>query len=159
MIRVSESMQKAAQMGSQIRDDQKKNTHLAQFLTFLFGAVQNDEIWSAAVELFSSMDTKINAQVLAIYELVALFLPFYSYKAQELGLDLTFPSLHYAIQLSEADYIAYVRTLSSHYPLYATLDKDTLVSLISSLLLYHQLVVVPEGKTFDDIIAQVRSAL
>lgn len=84
MVRVSESMQKAAHMGSQIRDDQKKNTHLAQFLTFLFGAVQNDDIWSMSVELFSKNDPVSGAQSLAIYELIALFLPFYSYKAQEL---------------------------------------------------------------------------
>ncbi len=56
MIRVSESMQKATHMGAQIRDDQQKHNHLAQFLTFLFGAVQNDDIWSMSVELFSKAD-------------------------------------------------------------------------------------------------------
>lgn len=84
MVRVSESMQKAAQMGGQIRDDQKKNGHLAQFLTFLFSAVQHDDIRAMSVELFSRQDASMLNQTLAIYELVAMFLPFYSYKAQEL---------------------------------------------------------------------------
>lgn len=84
MIRVSESMQKAAQMGGQIRDDQKKNGFLSQFLTFLFSAVQNDDIRAMAVELFSRPDQNGTNQTLSIYEMTALFLPFYAMKAQEL---------------------------------------------------------------------------
>ncbi|MBP6910264.1 hypothetical protein KBC03_01560 [Patescibacteria group bacterium] len=56
MVRVNESMQKAKQMGQQIQGDQKKNAHLAQFLTYLFSAVNDDEIRSTTVELFSRPD-------------------------------------------------------------------------------------------------------
>ena len=56
MVRVSESMQKAKHIGAQIRDDQKINTQLAQFLTYLFGTVQHDEIRTMSVELFSKPD-------------------------------------------------------------------------------------------------------
>jgi len=159
MVRVSESMQKAAQMGSQIRDDQKKNNHLAQFLTFVFTAVQNDEIRSMSVELFSKPDPVSGTQTLAIYELVALFLPFYSYKAQELGLDMLFPSLHYAISLSQQEYMGYLRIVMGAYPLYATLDTITLGTLVTALLIYHRIIVVPEGKTFDDVATEIRASL
>lgn len=49
-------MQKAQQLGAQIRDDQKKNAHLAQFLTYLFNTVNDEEIRTISVELFSRPD-------------------------------------------------------------------------------------------------------
>lgn len=160
MIRVSESMQKAAYVGGQIRDDQIKNSFLAQFLTFLFQSIQHDEIWAMAVELFSKPSEALGWwATLLLHEMVALFLPFYAYKAQELGLDQTFPSLHYAIMLSQESYMGYVHTLYTHYPFYQKLDKDTLATLVASLLLYHHIVVVPEGKTFDDVLSSIRSAV
>jgi len=76
-------MQKAQQMGAQIRDDQKKNSHLAQFLTYLFSAVTDDEIRTMSVELFSRPDQNNLTMTLAIYEMLALFLPFYTAKSHE----------------------------------------------------------------------------
>ncbi len=72
---------------------------------------------------------------------------------------MLFPSLHYAITLSQQDYLSYLRIVTREYPLYTTLDKDTLAILITSLLLYHRVVVVPEGKTFEDVSAPIRASL
>lgn len=146
-------------MGAQIRDDQKKNAHLAQFLTYLFGAVNNDEIWSTSVELFSKMDANNMSQTLAIFEMLALFLPFYAAKAQETGVHLSFEGVNYEISLSGESYIAYIQSLYRVYPFYHQIDKDTLSSLLASLLLYHGLAVIEEGKTFEEFVQRIRPAL
>lgn len=75
-------MQKAQQMGAVIRDDQKKNLHIAQFLTYLFSAVQDEAIWVIVVEVFTKYNTA--GPTLAVHEMVAMFLPFYAAKADEL---------------------------------------------------------------------------
>lgn len=159
VVRVRESMQKAQQLGSQIRDDQKKNAHLAQFLTYLIGAVQSDEIRTVTVELFSKPDQTGVSTTLALYEMIALFLPFYATKAHELWIDNSFPSLNYEIQLARESYIGYIKMLYRMYPLYESLDKDTLSSLAVSLLLYHNVIALWEGQTHAAIAQTLRHAL
>ncbi|MBP6910265.1 hypothetical protein KBC03_01565 [Patescibacteria group bacterium] len=96
---------------------------------------------------------------LAIFEMLALFLPFYASKAQETGIDASFDTLRYEISLNGESYLGYVQLLYRIYPFYSQLDKDTLSSLIASLLLYHGLAVIEEGKTFEDFVRQIRPAL
>lgn len=158
MVRVRESMQKAQQMSSQIHGDQKKNTQVAQFLTFLFSAVQDDGIREVTVELFSKPDQVSNTMTLAVYEMIGLFLPFYAYKAHELWLQESFP-VSYEIDLAPESYLQYITHLYRQYPLFESLDKDTLSQLLGGLLLYHRVVALEEGKTLTEYAATIRSML
>ncbi len=92
-------MKKAQQMGAQIKDDQKKNAHLAQFLTYLISTVDKDEIRTMSVELFSRPDQTGLTMTLAIFEMLALFLPFYTSKVYESGINQAFPSMQFDIAL------------------------------------------------------------
>ena len=99
MVRVSENMKKAQQMGAHIRDDQQKNSELAKFLTYLFGAISDDAIRATAVTLFTRPDQTNLNMTLAIYEMLALFLPFYIAKTEESGIGSAFPSIQYDLAL------------------------------------------------------------
>lgn len=147
LVRVSESMQKASQMGGAIREDQKKNSAIAHFFTFLFSAISDEDIWAMVVDLFSTNDG-VGAKSLAIYEIIALFLPLYALKADELGVTVLFPDVTTRISLSRDTYAAYIRELQNIYPLYREVDRDTLITLVISLLTYHHIVAfdTPESE-------------
>ena len=145
-------------MGGVIRDDHKKNTAIAHFLTFLFSAVSDDDIWAMVVDLFSVADG-LGSKSLAIYELIALFLPLYTLKAEELGLDTVFGDIPSRISLSRETYVSYVHDLRNHYPVYGEIDKDTLTALVISLLTYHHIVVLDTPESEQETRDFVRQSL
>lgn len=144
-------------MGAFIRDDQKKNLHIAQFLTYLFSAIQDEAIRVMAVEMFTKYTTA--GPSLAVNEMVAMFLAFYAAKADELGVQNSFPTIHYHISLAEESYVGYIKMLYREYPLYEQLDKDTLSSLITALLSYHGVVATDENTTIQDIVNRIRVSI
>lgn len=110
------------------------------------------------VDLFSKNDG-MGVKSLAIYEIIALFLPLYSHKAHEHQVDVLFPDLAVPHSLSRDSYAAYLRDLRSHYPLYGQVDTDTLVQLSIALLTYHHLVQLDTPESKDELQAFMRQSL
>ena len=159
MIRVNESMQKAAQIGGQIRDDQHKNSHIAQFLSFLFSQITSDDVRAMSVDLFSELAENGVDKNLKLHEMIAIFLPLYASKAHDLKMDTIYPDIHFDIPTDQASYLGYLNAVAKVLPLYQQLDKDTLVSLIITLLEYHRLFVMPEHNDMNQVRQTIRAAL
>ncbi len=163
IVRVSESMQKAKQIGAQIGASQIQNTKLAHFLTYLLNTVQDENIWIILIDLFSKPDVTTSSNTanmaLAVNEMVALFLPFYMSKVEELDMQELFQEVSYQISLDEHSYIQYIHALYQAYPLYGQLDKDILSSLLTAILVYHGLTKEEEERDLQKIVNEVRAAL
>lgn len=159
MIRVSESMQKAAQMWSQIKWDSQKNGQIAKFLEFLFGEVKSDSIWEIIVELCSKTDGGWMNMTLAVHELVILFQPFFSHQFKEQWLQHIFqheiPDVH---PVTIDNYIIYIRDIRQYYPLIQQMDPDTLAALIVALIGYFGYGSVAEDKK-SEVLEAVKGKL
>lgn len=159
MVRVSESMQKAAQMWSQIRGDSQKNAQIAKFLEFLFGQVKSDSIWEIIVELCSKTDGGWMNMTLAINELVILLQPFFSHQFKEHGLQHIFQhEMPDVYPITIDNYITYIRDVRQYYPLIQQMDSDTLAALIVALIDYFGYGSVSEDKK-NEILDGVKEKL
>ena len=159
MVRVSESMQKAAQMWWQIKWDSQKNGQIAKFLEFLFGEVKSDTIWEIIVELCSKTDGGWMNMTLAVNELVMLFQPFFSHQFKEQWLQHIFPhEIPDVYPVNIDNYITYIRDVRQYYPLIQQMDSDTLASLIVALIGYFGYGSVTEDKK-NEVLNAVKGKL
>lgn len=159
MVRVSESMQKAAQIWWQIKWDSQKNSQIAKFLEFLFGEVKSDTIWEIIVELCSKTDGGWMNMTLAVNELVMLFQPFFNHQFREQELQHIFPhEIPDVSPMNIDNYITYIRDIRQYYPLIQQMDADTLASLIVALIGYFGYGSVTEDKK-SEVIEAVKGKL
>lgn len=155
MVRVSESMKKAANIGQQIKWDSQKNALIAKFLEYLFAEVKNDTVWEIVIAICSKPDHTWFGMVLAIHELILLYAPFFATEFEHSWVKHAFeheiPEVH-PIWLDQ--YISYVRSIRQHYPLFQQVDQGTLASLILALIEYFGYGRVDADKK-DELLASV----
>lgn len=137
MIRVSESMQKAAQIGWQIKWDTKQNAHIASFLEVLFDEVKNDAIWEMAVDLCSKPDDTWYGMMLSVHELIILFVPFFPSQFEHSWLSHVFNHEVPRVSPMLLDaYVSYIRNIRQYYAHMQQMDTDALSALILALIEY-----------------------
>ena len=136
LIRVSESMKQAALVGGQIRWDQQKNRELAKFLEFLFNEVKSDQVRADVVELCTVPDGSGKNLTLSLQEVVAFFLPFFQQEAEQHGVFAMFPTLPHLEWLWQDTYLAYIKMLRQHLPLFEKMDITRLESTLKDILQY-----------------------
>lgn len=143
--RVQEQAKQAKQIRDQWKKEQKQNTKIAQFLTFLLREVKNEKLIKVLHTLFFKIRNpkdnvfyirkNINATVLAWF-----FVPFYSNKAYELGLEEFFGKLYpHKTKPNIATYIQYLKNLSNQYHDNIPLDKKLLLELVFLIIWEYQL--------------------
>jgi hypothetical protein len=136
MVRVSESSKKAAMIGGQIREDNKKNAHLAQFLEFLFSAVQSDAVWTKVIPLCTRADITGKVQTLSLHELIAFFVPFFPAEAEQFQIHDAIPDLPACANTQLDGYSLYIAEIRRLFEYAKTMDRREMAEFVLELLAY-----------------------
>ena len=143
--RVQDQAKQAKKVRDQWKKEQKQNTKIAQFLTFLLREIKNEKLIKVLHTLFFKIRNpkdnvfyirkNINARVLT-----GFFVPFYADKAYELWLEEFFGKLYpHKNKPNITTYIQYLKNLSSQYHDNIPLDKKLLLELVFLILWEYQL--------------------
>ncbi len=159
MVRVSESMQKAAQMWAQTRWDSKQNAQVAKYLEFLFGEIKSDEIWWLLLDVCTKHDSSWTNMVIAVEELVMITYPFFRPQFEENWLKEVFQhQLPSIAEVSLDSYVSYLRDVNYFYELIKQTSNEKLAKLAVALLEYFGYsAIAPEKKqeVYNDIIVRI----
>jgi hypothetical protein len=149
--RVQDQAKQAKKVRDQWKKEQKQNTKIAQFLTFLLREIKNEKLLKVLHTLFFKVKNpkdnvfyvrkSINATVLAWF-----FVPFYANKAYEIWLEDFFWKLYpHKSKPNITTYIQYLKKLSAQYHDNIPLDKKLLLELVFLIIREYQL------KTHDQL--------
>lgn len=157
MVRVSESSKKAALIGGQIRDDSKKNAHLAQFLEFLFSAIKSDAVWTKVIPLCTRTDSTGKGQTLSLHELIAFFVPFYPDEAAQFQVLEAIPDLPVCANTQLDGYSLYVADVRRHFVYAKAMERKELAEFVLEILAYFGVFsldgIAPEQRA--ELVAQI----
>lgn len=134
--RVGESMAKAGQMRTQIKQMQQQNATDAFLLMLLFKYVQDEEL----IHFVFSRVVKEGVSVKVIF---AHFLPLLYQSINIERLTDVFPqeiALINQIELNVVGYVSYIKGLQMHYPEIKELNKDKYVEFIRQVLAVYKLI-------------------
>ena len=136
MVRVSESAKKAVMAGGQVRTDQKKNGQIALFLEFLFDEIKSDDLWKEVIDMCMRPDSLGKNMTLSVHEMIALFIPHYEWKAQELGVHDAIDHLPTWSNTMLDGYCEYVSALRKAFPHIHAMNLQKLATVTILMLAY-----------------------
>lgn len=139
--RVQEQGKQAKQAQQAIKKDKDKNAHLSLFLSFLLKNIKNDKLITLLYNAFFKVKhpqsnivylrKNINTQII-----VGIFVPFYKEEAEKSKvIDLYSSILPQKTMQTVAEYISYLKSLSGLYHDNIPIDKDSLISFITELIM------------------------
>jgi hypothetical protein len=96
------------------------------FLEFLFDEIKSDELWKELIDLCMRPDSLGKGTTLSVNEMIALFIPHYDWKAQELGLHAALENLPTWNNTMLDGYCEYVSTLRKNFPHIAEMELQKL---------------------------------
>lgn len=163
---MQEESKKAKQVHQQIQQDKHTNAKLAQFLSFLLGAIKDEKLVSILYELFfktknTTTGTTYLRKKINILVIIGFSFPFYIDEAKNAGIEPLFDDLLTDEPFNLTGYINYVKRLSAKHHDNIALDAELLITFLLEIISYYKLYEVQslDEEQYKNFVLQIKNEL